>query len=82
VSHNLNKLTVKAIDAIKTPGKHGDGGGLFLFVEKTGAKRWVHIYPFAGRRREMGLGSLVALTLATSEPSPISRRRPAKGTCG
>lgn len=63
-TQQLNKLTVKAIAALTTPGKYGDGGGLHLVVEKTGAKRWLHIYQIAGRRRDMGLGPLAVVSLA------------------
>ena len=47
-----------------TPGKHADGGGLYLIVDSSGAKRWLFIFRFDGRQPEMGLGSFPAVSLA------------------
>lgn len=46
------------------PGRHGDGNGLFLVVEKSGARRWVLRTVVHGRRRDMGLGSAALVPLA------------------
>lgn len=45
------------------PGRHQDGGGLILHKAESGG-RWLWRYTFAGRRREMGLGSVNVVTLA------------------
>lgn len=50
-------LTVIEIRNAKT-GVHADGGGLYLCVKSGGTKSWIFRYQLAGRRREMGLGSL------------------------
>lgn len=52
---------------IKTaaPGRHRDGGGLFLEVDDQG-KRWVLRIQVAGRRREYGLGSAFKVPLANA----------------
>lgn len=60
----LNKLNARGVTAITKPGRHGDGGGLYLVVDKSGAKRWVFLYRRDGTLREMGLGGLKAVTLA------------------
>lgn len=39
-------------------GMHADGNGLYLQVNKAGAKSWIFRYQINARRREMGLGSL------------------------
>lgn len=56
-----NKLTPQKIKALKEPGYYLDGAGLYLQVSKTGSKSWVYQYTSNGKRREMGLGSLLAL---------------------
>lgn len=56
-----NKLTPQKIKALNTTGYHLDGAGLYLQVTKAGAKSWVFQYTLNGKRREMGLGSLLAL---------------------
>jgi integrase len=43
---------------------HADGGGLYLFIEPTGAKRWTFIFQFRGKRKELGLGPLLSVGLA------------------
>lgn len=60
----LNKLSARGVTAITNPGRHGDGGGLYLVVDKSGAKRWVFLYRRDGTLREMGLGGLKSVTLA------------------
>lgn len=58
----LNKLT-----SVKTksagPGKYSDGGGLWLHKRKDGGGQWFLRVTVHGRRREMGLGSLSAVSL-------------------
>ena len=39
------------------PGRHSDGGNLYLFIFPNGGERWIMLYRFGGKRREMGLGS-------------------------
>ncbi|OQP84604.1 integrase [Rhizobium rhizosphaerae] len=61
---SLNKLSARAVTTIKKPGRHGDGGGLYLVVDKSGARRWVFLYRRDDRLREMGLGGLNSVPLA------------------
>ncbi|MCK9913007.1 Arm DNA-binding domain-containing protein [Microbacteriaceae bacterium K1510] len=41
-----------------------DGGGLYLQVISETARSWIYRYRLRGCRREMGLGPLMALSLA------------------
>ncbi len=43
-----------------------DGQGLFLRIRPSGAKDWLFVYTFAGKRRKLGLGSFDGVTLATA----------------
>jgi integrase len=43
-----------------------DGQGLFLRIRPTGAKDWLFVYTFAGKRRKLGLGSFEGVSLATA----------------
>lgn len=52
----LHKLTPKQIAAAKEPGRVSDGGGLYLSISPECRKRWVFLYTFKGKQREMGLG--------------------------
>jgi integrase len=53
----LHKLGPKAAETITKPGRHSDGGGLYLSVSKDGSRRrWVFFYQRDGKQREAGLG--------------------------
>jgi integrase len=64
VAHKINRLTARKIYTLTKPGLHADGGGLYLRVDDSGAKRWTFLYRQDGRRKEMGLGSILAVALA------------------
>jgi hypothetical protein len=38
-----NKLTALKVKRAK-PGRHGDGGGLYLAVNENGAKSWIFMW--------------------------------------
>ena len=65
----MGKLTATAVTAASTPGRYGDGDGLFLLVGRTGAKSWVLRVQKDGRRRDIGLGS------AAKVPWKLARER-------
>ncbi len=62
----VNKLAAKQVMAIKKPGKHSDGNGLYLLVKPNGNRSWVLLLIGGGQRREMGLGSPESVSLATA----------------
>lgn len=51
-------------EVLAKPGRHSDGGGLYLSVGPGEARRWVFLFRWNGRLREMGLGSFNDVTLA------------------
>lgn len=58
----INRLSDLRVRTLSEPGYHADGNGLYLLTT-NGGKRWVLIYRWHGRRREMGLGSATAVSL-------------------
>lgn len=61
----LHKLSDVALKAAWKPGRHSDGGGLYLNVSPTSTKSWLFLWTRAGgKRREMGLGAYPAVSLA------------------
>ena len=58
-----------------TPGKHGDGRGLFLLVKPSGARSWVLRYQVHGRRRDLGLGAYPDVTLLIARERALDARR-------
>ncbi len=57
-------LTARTVETVKKPGRHADGGNLYLNVTATGAKSWVFMFKRDGKQREMGLGSVRSVSLA------------------
>jgi integrase len=71
---SLNRLSARTIATVTEPGRHADGGNLYLLVSKTGAKSWVFMYRFKGGQRELGLGSLRDVPLASARRKAASYR--------
>jgi integrase len=53
----IHKLTLLAISKLTRFRRYSDGGGLYLFIGRNGARSWVLRFMRNGRTREMGLGS-------------------------
>ena len=76
----LGKLSAVAADKVIKPGRHSDGGGLYLNVSSTGAKSWLFMWARGGKRREMGQGPYPAVSLkAAREKAADCRRIVAEG---
>lgn len=69
------RLTQKAIERATKRRKYSDGRGLFLSVSKNGRKTWAFCYTFAGRAREMGLGSIDYLPLDDARDEAVKLRK-------
>lgn len=69
-----NKLSVRRAVSLTRVGVHSDGGGLYLRIRDTGSRSWVFIYTIAGRRREMGLGSDLDVSLARAREAASKAR--------
>jgi integrase len=55
MARTLNRLKAKQVETLG-PGRHADGGGLYLDREEQGRSRWLFMWTRNGKRREMGLG--------------------------
>jgi hypothetical protein len=96
MARSIAKLSARAVETIRKPGRHSDGGNLYLNVQDGGSKSWLFIYRVGGKQREMGLGDLSKVGLAKAREKakeareligagkdPIEeKRRPAKPTFG
>jgi integrase len=59
------------------PGRHADGGNLYLTISKTGAgvsRRWTFLYSLAGKQREAGFGPAATVTLAEAREKAAGYR--------
>jgi integrase len=70
----LNKLSDRTVKTVTKPGRHSDGGGLYLNVTGGGGRSWVFMWTKEGRQREMGLGSLAAVSLASARARAAKAR--------
>jgi integrase len=64
MERKLNRLNALGIKRATKKGLHADGGGLYLRIAEGGTKGWIFRYVRNGRARDMGLGSINALSLA------------------
>jgi hypothetical protein len=56
MSRGLHRLAPRTVSTAK-PGRHSDGGGLYLIVDKSGARRWAFMHWRDRKPVEIGLGS-------------------------
>jgi integrase len=79
MARGINRLTIKGAAALKEPGLHADGGGLYLNIKASGAKSWLYIYHFQRgdkkKRREKGLGSFNVVSLDEARTKRDAARR-------
>ncbi len=71
----MGRLTVMAVKALKTPGRHADGDGLYLVIKTGGARSWVLLHQLNGKRREYGLGSARTVSLAEARQKAAETRK-------
>jgi len=68
------RLTARTVAGLIAPGRHGDGQGLYLSISRNGGRRWVWLYRWDGRTRELGLGSARTVTLSTARELAANAR--------
>lgn len=74
MARQLNRLAPRAATTIAAPGRHADGGGLYLSVGKSGKRSWVFLFRWNGRLTEMGLGGTASVTLAKAREKAADAR--------
>ncbi|MBN9452692.1 MAG: tyrosine-type recombinase/integrase [Bosea sp.] len=57
MAESLKRLTLKNVFSL-SQGRHADGGNLYLVVDASGARRWLFMFRWQGKQREMGLGGI------------------------
>lgn len=72
---SLHRLSAKKVENLRDPGRHADGGGLYLQVSPTRTKSWLFRFMRDGKAREMGLGSLDVVTLSEARTKAQDARR-------
>jgi len=85
MAHLSGKLTKKLVDNLGA-GRHGDGNGLYLVVDPSGARRWIVRVVVKGQknmkgaplRTDFGLGGADIVSLHQARDRALEYRRMAK----
>ena len=78
MARTLHRLSALKVQALSKRGHYHDGGGLYLSITPTGCKSWKYRYTIKGRIRDMGLGSLMDVSLAEARELATKNRKLAK----
>src|SRR4051794_19949167 len=79
MARGINRLTPLKIARESIPGRYADGGGLYLIVSPTKDPRavtraWAFLYMRDKKRRELGLGSVHDVPVATARAKAAALR--------
>lgn len=73
-----NNLTALKVKKETRQGIHADGNGLYLKIDRSGAKRWLQRIYIKGKRTDLGLGSVSTVTLAEARLEAINNKKLAR----
>jgi integrase len=76
--HKEKRLSAAFVRTVKEPGFYGDGHGLYLKVDASGARRWVQRLMIHGKRRDIGLGSASLVSLSEAREKALEQRKVAR----
>ncbi len=71
----VNRLSARSVTTLSKPGRHGDGNGLYLAIDPSGARRWLFLFRWGGKLKEMGLGGVAAVSLSDARAKAGEARR-------
>ena len=73
----IHQLTTRAVAALSKPGRHADGGNLYLRIAPSGTRQWTFFFQLNGKQREMGLGNAGPgrMTLAEARDKATEARK-------
>jgi hypothetical protein len=77
MARQLKRLTARTVASLTKPGRHADGGNLYLTISRTAedlSRRWTFLYAINGKQREAGLGSAATITLAGARENAAEYR--------
>jgi len=77
LGHLTGKLTKRGVETAK-PGRHGDGSGLYLVVDPSGARRWMLRVTVNRKRCDLGLGGASYVSLQDAREKAMKYRRIAR----
>src|SRR5215207_4880670 len=75
MARQTKRLSARLIATITKQGRHAAGDGLYLIVDRNGAKRWLFLFRWGRKLKEMGLGGLSGDSLAEARDAAAEARR-------
>src|SRR3954467_15528873 len=75
MARQTKRLSARAVATLTKPGRHSDGDGLYLVVDLSGAKRWLFLFRWQGKLKEMGLGGVSSVSLSEAREKANAARR-------
>src|SRR5215207_10253418 len=75
MARQVHRLSARSAATLSKPGRHSDGNGLYLVVDPSGAKRWLFLFRWGGKLKEMGLGGLSTTPLIEARQRALEARR-------
>ncbi|ARQ01712.1 tyrosine-type recombinase/integrase [Pseudorhodoplanes sinuspersici] len=73
-TRTLHRLSPNAVRTQTKPGRHADGGGLYLSISSYGRRRWVFMFARGTKQSEIGLGGARDVTLAKAREIAAAMR--------
>jgi integrase len=80
----LDKLSARTVATLTKPGRHSDGGGLYLAIDKNGdtlRRRWVFLFRWKGKKNEEGKAKLVEMGLGPLNSVSLAKARELATEC-
>lgn len=74
MANGLHRLSARQVETMTKPGRHADGGNLYLRITSHGSKSYSFLATYGGERREIGLGSTKSLSLAAARKLAAAMR--------
>lgn len=74
MARTLHRLSSLEVSRRRNPGLLADGGNLYLAVSSASSKSWIFRYKRDGKTKDMGLGSLNAVSLQQARKLASSHR--------
>ena len=75
--HPHNRLAATFVRSAPV-GRHADGNGLYLYVQRTGTRSWIQRLVIRGRKHELGLGSVHLVSLTEAREQARTNRKLAR----
>jgi integrase len=75
MARSVKKLSARSVTTLSKPGRHSDGDGLYLVIDPTGARRWLFLFRWQGKLKEMGLGGISTTSLAEAREAASAARK-------